>query len=155
MFFNLNAFSKKEKRVLAYISLLYFLFLIFRFLSGNYFLADSYEYLEIAKSINNFTYFENTLDVELTTKRPFIYPFFLSVFINTVASLRSYVNIYCFFKCHPVLSGQVMVSPYFHWCLQANDFVYGDFIVFFVITIDFLNCLLILSLLFDIVGYCN
>ena len=105
MLFNLNAFSKKEKRVLGYISLLYFLFLFFRFISGNYFLADSYEYLEIAKSINNFTYFENTLDVELTTKRPFIYPFFLSFFLNTsilfillIQTFVSCFSVFVFFK---------------------------------------------------------
>jgi hypothetical protein len=30
-----------------------------------------------------------------------------------------------------------MVSLYFHWGLQANEFVYGDFIIFIIFEVDY------------------
>ena len=153
MVFNFKSFSKSEKRVLAYISLLYFLFLFFRFLSENYFLADSYEYLEIAKSINNFTYFENTLNVELTTKRPFIYPFFLSFFLNisilfilVIQTFVSCFSVFVFFKILKKLeikiSNLLIVILFF----TPSIFIYSQLIMSEWIVLLLLNILTLVLL---------
>lgn len=153
MDFNFNSFSNKEKRVLGYISLLYFLFLFFRFLSGNYFLADSYEYLEVAKSINNFTYFENTLNIELTTKRPFIYPFFLSFFLNTsmlfillIQTIISCFSVFVFFKILKKLeikiSNLLIVILFF----TPSIFIYSQLIMSEWIVLLLLNILTLVLL---------
>jgi hypothetical protein len=153
MVFNFKSFSKSEKRVLAYISLLYFLFLFFRFLSGNYFLADSYEYLEIAKSINNFTYFENTLDVELTTKRPFIYPFFLSFFLNTsilfillIQTFFSCFSVFVFFKILKKLEIKISNSLIVILFFTPSIFIYSQLIMSEWIVLLLLNILTLVLL---------
>lgn len=87
----------KEKRILLSISLIFTFFLIFRIVSQIYFLSDSYEYIEVAEQINNFTF--------LDTKRPFFYPLFLSLFsgFNTILTILiqtvlGILNFYLFLK---------------------------------------------------------
>lgn len=82
MLFSKNDFTKSEKKIFLIISVLYFVFFIARMVSNIYFLTDSYEYYEAAKAIRNFTYFESSNHPELFTRRPFLYPFFLSFFVN-------------------------------------------------------------------------
>lgn len=77
-----NDFTQSEKKLFLIISILYFLFFIARMVSNIYFLTDSYEYFEVAKAIRNFTYFEPSTHPELITRRPFLYPFFLSFFVD-------------------------------------------------------------------------
>ena len=77
-----NDFTQSEKKLFLIISILYFLFFIARMVSNIYFLTDSYEYFEVAKAIRNFTYFEPSTHPELITRRPFLYPFFLSIFVD-------------------------------------------------------------------------
>ena len=77
-----NDFTKSEKKLFLIISVLYFVFFIARMVSNIYFLTDSYEYFEVAKAIRNFTYFESSNHPELFTRRPFLYPFFLSFFVD-------------------------------------------------------------------------
>ncbi len=82
MLFSKNDFTKSEKKIFLIICVLYFVFFIARMVSNIYFLTDSYEYYEAAKAIRNFTYFESSNHLELFTRRPFLYPFFLSFFVN-------------------------------------------------------------------------
>lgn len=82
MLFSKNDFNKSEKNLFLIISIIYFVFFISRMLANSYFLTDSYEYFEVAKAIRDFTYFESSNHPELFTKRPFLYPFFLSFFVG-------------------------------------------------------------------------
>jgi hypothetical protein len=82
MLFSKTDFTKSEKKLFLIITFLYFAFFIARMVSNIYFLTDSYEYFEVAKAIRNFTYFESSNHPELFTRRPFLYPLFLSFFVD-------------------------------------------------------------------------
>jgi hypothetical protein len=82
MLFSKIDFTKSEKKLFLIITFLYFAFFIARMVSNIYFLTDSYEYFEVAKAIRNFTYFESSNHPELFTRRPFLYPLFLSFFVD-------------------------------------------------------------------------
>jgi hypothetical protein len=105
MLFAIKDFTKPEKKLFLIITVMYFVFLIARIISNNYFLADSYEYLEVAKAIQNFSYFEYSKQPELYTKRPFVYPFFLSFLVNfnplfivVLQTILSLFNVFVIFK---------------------------------------------------------
>ena len=153
MFFNFNSFSKQEKRVLAYIGLLYFLFMLFRIVSGNYFLPDSYEYLEVGKLINNFSYFKNSSNFELTTKRPFVYPFFLSFFVNlpaiiiiSIQTIVSFFSIFVFFKILKKLEIKISNLLVVFLFLTPSIFIYTQLIMSEWIVLLFLNILTLVLL---------
>ncbi|MBC5835329.1 hypothetical protein G6N05_06070 [Flavobacterium sp. F372] len=153
MFFNCNSFSKQEKRVLAYIGLFYFLFMFFRILSGNYFLADSHEYLEVAKLINNLSYFENTSEIELTTKRPFVYPFFLSFFVNFpivliigIQTIISFFSVFIFFKILKKLEVKISNLLVVILFLTPSIFIYSQLIMSEWIVLLLINILTLVLL---------
>jgi len=148
-----NTFSKQEKKILTYIGLLYFLFLLFRIVSGNYFLADSYEYLEVAKLINNFTYFENASNSELSTKRLFIYPFFLSFFVNIpvvfillIQTIISFFNVFVFFKLLKNLEVKITRLLIFILFFTPSIFIYSQLIMSEWIVLLLLNILILILL---------
>lgn len=72
--------KKNEKQAFYVIIIFYILFLLFRIFSNTFYLVDSYEYLDVAKKIYNLSFLSSKAPDELTTKRPFIYPLFLSLF---------------------------------------------------------------------------
>lgn len=153
MFFNFNSFSKQEKRVLAYIGLLYFIFMLFRIISGNYFLPDSYEYLEVGKLINNFSYFENTSNFELTTKRPFVYPFFLSFFTNApvvliliTQTIISFISVLVCFKILKKLEVKISNLLVVILFLTPSVFIYTQLIMSEWIVLLLLNILTLVLL---------
>ena len=89
--------TASDKKGYLIIVILYFIFLMFRIVSNNYFLADSYEYIQVAKQINNFSLVD--------TKRPFVYPLFLSffiqfkiVFILLIQTILGILTFYLLFK---------------------------------------------------------
>ena len=89
--------TASDKKGYLIIVILYFIFFIFRIVSNNYFLADSYEYIQVAKQINNFSLVD--------TKRPFVYPLFLSffiqfkiVFILLIQTILGILTFYLLFK---------------------------------------------------------
>ena len=148
MFFNFKNFSKSENRVLANIGLLYFLFMLFRILSGNYYLPDSYEYLEVAKLINNFTYFENTSEIELTTKRPLVYPFLLSFFVSFpivliigIQTIISLFSVFIFFKILKKLEIKITNLLVLILFLTPSIFIYTQLIMSEWIVLFLLNIL--------------
>lgn len=153
MKFNLSDFSKKEKQVFTAIGLLYFLFLLFRIISGNYFLPDSYEYLEVAKLINNFSYFTAHSEIELITKRPFIYPFFLSFFVKLspflillFQTLISYFSVYVFFKILKKLKIEITFLLVVLLFLTPSIFIYSQLIMSEWIVLLLLNILTLILL---------
>ncbi|MFT4801952.1 MAG: hypothetical protein ACI93N_001727 [Flavobacteriaceae bacterium] len=75
-------FNQKERGVFYILITFFILFLLFRLISGNFYLADSYEYLDTAKRIQNLSFFNSNTSVPFSTKRPFVYPLFLSIFYN-------------------------------------------------------------------------
>ena len=78
----LDGFNKSEISILISVPILFVIFFVFRILSHNYFLADSYEYLDIGKKIFHFSIFNTNIDHKTLTRRPFIYPLFLALFYN-------------------------------------------------------------------------
>jgi len=75
----LDSFNKNERIAFRFVVAFFSLFLLLRILSGIQLLGDSQEYLIIAKRIRDFSYFSNVFDFT-TSKRPIIYPLFLSLF---------------------------------------------------------------------------
>lgn len=153
MFFNFNSFSKQEKNILTCIGLLYLLFMLFRIVSGNYFLADSYEYLEVGKLITNFSYFENTSDFELTTKRPFIYPFFLSFFTNAsvvliliIQTIISFISVFVCFKILKKLEVKISNLLVVILFFTPSVFIYSQLIMSEWIVLLLLNVLTLVLL---------
>ena len=76
-FFQLD--SQNEKLALLIVALLYLLLFVFRVLSGNFYLVDSYEYLEVAQKMQNLVFFEESGSYTIFSKRPFVYPLFLAL----------------------------------------------------------------------------
>ena len=71
--------SQNEKLALLFVALLYLLLFVFRVLSGNFYLVDSYEYLEVAQKMQNLVFFEESGSYTIFSKRPFVYPLFLAL----------------------------------------------------------------------------
>lgn len=145
----LNSFNKKEKLTLFAVAFLFCLFFIFRILSQKYFLKDSYEYLEIAKKIATFSFFENDSDPSLTTRRPFFYPLFLALFYNfqvlitlLFQTLFSFLTVVLLFDI--VKFFNVTIKPYFivFFICTPSIFIYSqvvmsEWLVMFLLTLLF------------------
>jgi hypothetical protein len=145
-------FSKKEIKIFSAIGILYILFFFLRIISGHYYLPDSYEYLEVAKTINSASYF-NTSEATFITKRPFVYPFFLSFFIHfpivlvlftqTVISLFS---VYVFFKILKKLEVKISFSIVLIFLFTPSIFIYTQLLMSEWIVVILLNLLTLILL---------
>lgn len=93
--------SQSEKHIFIGIVSLYIILFIARLISGNFYLADSHEYIAVAKKIQEFTFFEQQNTVTIFAKRPLVYPFFLSLFIQfypvVVLFIQSVIGCVSFF----------------------------------------------------------
>lgn len=136
MLFSINDFTKSEKKLFLQITVLYFVFFIARMVSNIYFLTDSDEYYEVAKAIRNFKYFESSNHPELFTRRPFLYPFFLSFFVNLhpfflvfFQTILSLFNTFILFKIikqyHIQLTNKLLVLFFF----TPSIFIYAQLIM--------------------------
>ena len=132
----LNDFNKSEITILNCVPVLFFIFFVFRILSHKYFLADSYEYLDIAKRINQFSIFNSNNALEKVTKRPFCYPLFLALFfnINIIFTLvvQSFIGILNVFLLIKILKQyDVEIKKYFilFLILTPSIFIYSQLIM--------------------------
>lgn len=93
--------SQSEKYVFVGIVALYFMLFIARLVSGNFYLVDSYEYIEVAKKIQDFTFIEHQNKFTIFAKRPLVYPLFLSLLVQfypmVVLLVQSVVGCISFF----------------------------------------------------------
>lgn len=133
-----NDFITKNFNFLIVI-LLFTIFLFFRLSSKIYFLADSYEYIETAKQINNLTF--------LDTKRPFFYPLFLliSIYTNPIFTIiiQTIIGILTFYIFIKILKfHKIEVKKKYLWFLiftpsifMYTQLIMSEWIVCFFITI--------------------
>lgn len=131
-----NDFTQSEKKLFLIISVLYFLFFIARMVSNIYFLTDSYEYFEVAKAIRNFTYFEPSNHPELMTRRPFLYPFFLSFFVDfnpliviVFQTILSLFNTFILFKIIKQYNIQITNKLLVLFLFTPSIFIYAQLIM--------------------------
>ena len=136
MLFAIKDFTKSEKKLFLIIAIVYFVFLTARIVSNNYFLADSYEYFEVAKAIRNFTYFEHSNHPELFTKRPFVYPFFLSFFVDynplilvILQTILSLINVFILFKIAKHYNIQLTINQLVLFLFTPSIFIYSQLIM--------------------------
>lgn len=129
-------FSKKEIKIFSAIGLLYILFFFLRIISGHYYLPDSYEYLEVAKIINSFSYFNIPSEPALITKRPFVYPLFLSFFNNIptivilfVQTLISLFSVYVFFNILKKLEVKISFLIVLIFLFTPSIFIYTQLLM--------------------------
>ncbi len=147
----LKEFNSQEKKTFTLIAFCYLLFFVFRYISGIYFLSDSYDYLEIAKFTHSFSSFDYQNDVELFTRRPFIYPLFLSpfVFLNTAVAIflqtiLSLLNVYLFFKILKHFEITINNKTTLFLLLTPSVFIYSQLIMSEWLVMIFLNLLFLL-----------
>lgn len=136
MLFSKNDFTNSEKKLFLIISVLYFVFFIARMVSNIYFLADSYEYFEVAKAIRNFTYFEHSNHPEIFTRRPFFYPFFLSFFVDfnpliviVFQTILSLFNTFILFKIIKQYNIQMTNKLLVLFLFTPSIFIYAQLIM--------------------------
>ena len=136
MLFSKNDFTKREKRLFLIIGVLYLLFFMARMISNIYFLTDSYEYFEVAKAIRDFTYFESSNHPELFTRRPFLYPLFLSFFVNfspifivVIQTVLGLFNTFILFKIIKQYQIQLNNSLLIFFLLTPSIFIYSQLIM--------------------------
>lgn len=132
----LDDFNKSEITILWSVPVLFFIFFVFRILSHKYFLADSNEYLEIAKKINQFSIFSSDIDPEKLTKRPFCYPLFLALSFNLniiftliVQSLIGILNVYLLFRILKKYHVEIKKSFIYFLILTPSIFIYSQLIM--------------------------
>ena len=116
-FFQLD--SQNEKLALLIVALLYLLLFVFRVLSGNFYLLDSYEYLEVAQKMQNLIFFEESGSYTIFSKRPFVYPLFLALttylqpifvlFIQSLAGLFSFILLFRIIKDYGLVPSKSFV----------------------------------------------
>lgn len=131
--------TKKEWQFLAFISFIAIAFYCIRLYSGNFFLTDSEEYLNTSKAILDGSYFlkkpENEL-VQMATKRPFLYPLFLTIqfflktesilFLQTLATILScYLLVQCLKKLHTTINPLLYIIT----SLSTSLFIYSNLIM--------------------------
>lgn len=145
-------FSKKEIKIFSAIGILYILFFFLRIISGHYYLPDSYEYLEVAKTINSASYF-NTSEATFITKRPFVYPFFLSFFIHFpivlvlfIQTVISLFSVYVFFKILKKLEVKISFSIVLIFLFTPSIFIYTQLLMSEWIVVILLNLLTLILL---------
>lgn len=136
MSFTIKDFTKSEKKLFLIIIALSLVFLALRIVSTYYFLVDSYEYFEVAKRIRDYTYFEHSNHPEVLTKRPFVYPFFLSFFINFnplfivfIQTILSVFNVFILFKILKHYKVQLTNSLLVMFLFTPSIFIYTQLIM--------------------------
>ena len=147
MFF--KQFNKKEREVLYAIIGLFILFFLFRVLSNNFYLTDSYEYLDIAHKIRNFNLFDSNPPQTFSTKRPFVYPLFLSFFYNLPIIIsvifQTLVGVFTFFLIFKILNKfEIKIKKSYLWffVFTPSIFIYtqlimAEWLVMFFLTLLF------------------
>ncbi len=97
--------SQNEKLTLLFAALFYLLLFVFRLLSGSFYLADSYEYLEVAQKMQNLVFFDESGFYTIFSKRPFVYPLFLAlttylqpIFVLLIQSLSAFFSFIFLFR---------------------------------------------------------
>ena len=125
-----------EKKFYVYLIVLLSLFYVLRIISGNYFLVDSYEYLEVAKIIADFSYFDPNVDPSLLTKRPFFYPLFLSLFLSfkveillIIQSILTFFNIVILVQILKKFDIKIKCNYLFFFLLTPSVFIYSNLIM--------------------------
>lgn len=145
----LNSFNSKEKNAFYLVVLFFILFLIFRILSGSFYVSDSYGYMNVAEKINNLSFLSSNEDFQSNTKRPFVYPLFLALFyklpvlITVIAqTLIGIFSFYLFFKI--IKSYQIEIKKHYLWfvLLTPSIFIYTqvvipEWLVMFLLTLLF------------------
>lgn len=130
---------KKETVVFEIIITLFFVFYFFRISSGIFKLADSYEYLSTAQLIKNGNYFFPTSDIqniELLTKRPFLYPLFLLLtfvsnfkFVLFIQTLFGILNCYIILKCLKKLNITIHAYSFLIFLFTPSIFIYTQLLM--------------------------
>jgi hypothetical protein len=139
MLLDFQKLTKKEWLFIAFISFVAIIFYCLRLYSGNFFLTDSEEYLNTSKVILDGSYFlktpENEL-VQMATKRPFLYPLFLTIqfflntesilFLQTLATILScYLLVQCLKKLHTTINPLLYIIT----SLSTSLFIYSNLIM--------------------------
>jgi hypothetical protein len=136
---NLKSYSQKEKIVFLLSIILFFVFLYLRISSNLFFLDDSYDYLKTANLLNSGKYFspsDSIAENELSTKRPFLFPLFLSLFygfktqfVLFVQTMFGIFNVYLMFSFLKKL--QLNIPYYFvlFLALTPSIFVYHQLLM--------------------------
>jgi len=140
-----------SKNILIVFSGLFCLFLTLRILSNLYLLNDSDEYLKTAASIVDGSYFipvSDVSDAAFVNKRPFIYPLFLSFFLDynliLIAIVQSIFGIFSIFMMLKILKKLKIELSW--WLVVFFVFTPSFFIYHQLIMSDWLVALLLLVL---------
>jgi hypothetical protein len=140
-------FNQKERNIFYVLIALFFLFFLFRLLSGNFYLTDSYEYLDVAKGIQDLSLF-NT-GSSLSTKRPFMYPLFLSLFykLPVIISIifQTLIGIFTFFIILKIIKQfdlEIKKSYLWFFIFTPSIYIYtqllmAEWLVMFFVTLMF------------------
>ena len=92
----INFLNKKEWRIFFLITIMFLLFYCIRIVNGTYNYFDSFEYLDIAKSLRNHTFIADYgIREKNFTRRPIVYPLFLALFLNLKSSLIALIQMSC------------------------------------------------------------
>lgn len=144
-------FNSQEKKTFGLIAFCFLFFFILRYISGIYFLSDSYDYLEIAKFIHSFSTFDYQNDTELFTRRPFVYPLFLSPFvflkpalIIVLQSILSLLNVYLFFRILKHFEVKINNKIVLFLLITPSIFIYSQLIMSEWLVMIFLNLIFLL-----------
>ncbi len=150
----------KQKYFLIFVGFLFLLFFFFRVYSGNYFLADSKEYLQTAELISSGEYIKidsikNYYQTELLSKRGLTYPLFLLslsflsiptiAFLQIIISFFSVLLILNIFNKYGGKNSYIIIGLLI---LTPSVFIYTNLIMTEFLALFFI--LLIFRLLFDI-----
>ena len=139
--------NKKEKKVFYSAIAFFVFFLLFRTLSGDFYLTDSFEYLEAANQIRNIS--SGNTSTNLATKRPFVYPLFLSLFYNSpiIVSVifQTLIGVFTFFLIFKILNkSEVEIKTSYLWffLFTPSIFIYtqlimAEWLVLFFLTLLF------------------
>jgi hypothetical protein len=74
--------SQRERCIFLVIAGFYLIFLLARVSSENFYLFDSYEYLDVANNVQQLLFLEQGENFSSFAKRPPVYPIFLSLFLS-------------------------------------------------------------------------
>jgi len=139
--------KKSEKKIFWWIVITYFVFLIIRIFSDKYIiLNDSVEYLDQARIIHDFIFSNG--DLNLTSRRPFMYPLFLAFlykmpywFIVLVQTFVSLASFYLMVKIIHKFGYHIDKLLFWMILLTPSIFVYTHFIMAEVLAAFFLTLL--------------
>ena len=145
----LKDFSQKERKIFSILILFLILFLILKIISDSFlFVFDSEEYLYVAQKIKDVSLFSASTDIYLTTKRPIIYPLFLTPFLNLpiviTAIFQSLITIFTFYYIFRILKFYHIEIKYWHLGLflcTPSIFIYSQTIIPASLVLFFLTLL--------------